>query len=123
MAIIISFASGSVSLMYFFTDLSCKPGYIGETCVPQCSDGQYVPGCNGNCECQNNSTCDKSDGSCDCLPGWTGVKCDKPCSVGYHGKKCKSKCLCKNNATCDHVIGNCTCDVEWRGDLCDISKY
>lgn len=88
----------------------------------QCKEGSFGPQCKGTCQCLNNATCDKTDGTCDCLPGWIGVRCDNPCPAGYYGKYCQSKCKCQNGGSCDPVDGNCTCVSEWQGQTCDLCK-
>ena len=88
----------------------------------QCKEGSFGPQCKGTCQCLNNATCDKTDGTCDCLPGWIGVRCDNPCPAGYYGKYCQSKCKCQNGGSCDPVDGNCTCVNEWQGQTCDLCK-
>ena len=101
----------------------CQPGYQGTHCEVPCPEGKYGPQCSGTCQCQNNSTCSKQDGSCDCGAGWMGMLCDKPCPAGYYGKNCEKKCSCQNRGSCDRVNGMCSCVGEWQGDLCELSGY
>lgn len=102
--------------------IRCQPGFKGDHCELECSEGFFGPQCNGKCQCLNNATCNKEDGTCDCQPGWIGVRCDNPCPAGYYGKNCQSKCRCQNGGSCDSVDGKCTCVNEWQGEICDICK-
>ncbi|XP_031561815.1 uncharacterized protein LOC116297680 [Actinia tenebrosa] len=98
----------------------CKSGSIGRVCRrSQCPNGTYVPGCNGNCKCNNSATCYHGNGSCDCLPGWTGDNCTNTCPSGYYGNSCQSKCqICKNGTSCEPITGECSCVGEWQGKVC-----
>ena len=101
----------------------CQPGYQGTHCETSCPESTYGPQCSGTCQCKNNSTCSKQDGSCDCSAGWMGLLCDTPCPTKYYGKNCARKCHCQNQGSCDRMDGKCSCFDEWQGESCDLSMY
>ena len=65
---------------------------IGIRCETQCPLGFYGEGCENECNCKNNSSCDPDTGNCVCAAGWEGPDCSQPCSRGWYGVRCKEAC-------------------------------
>lgn len=83
----------------------CLPGWFGEDCKKQCSDGCSDGGC------------DPLTGTCiECGAGWEGDDCVQPCQGNTFGEGCLQSCSCKDgagtNLGCDAVTGSCTCDPD-----------
>ncbi|KAI0217084.1 hypothetical protein LSAT2_031011 [Lamellibrachia satsuma] len=69
--------------------------------------------------CQNNGTCDDTDGSpvCTCPNDYTGVRCES------ETEKCKDH-TCENGGSCTNTDTgvDCTCPGNYTGDRCEKEK-
>ncbi|XP_052224594.1 multiple epidermal growth factor-like domains protein 10 isoform X1 [Dreissena polymorpha] len=90
---------------------SCKPGMYGADCRNVCSKG-----------C-NDSTCNKTDGSCSCKMTFTGITCDQ-CNSGWYGSSCDLQCSvgCNRTKDCNQTDGSCMCSEYFIGEICDQCK-
>ncbi|KAJ8299807.1 hypothetical protein KUTeg_023867 [Tegillarca granosa] len=97
----------------------CREGWTGINCASECPKGYFGSNCSSVCPCQNNSTCDSVNGSCNCTdPGWTGIYCDQECQEGKYGYNCLNACNCNDYQTCDRRTGECRCKDGLTGTNC-----
>ncbi|XP_060555542.1 protein draper-like [Ruditapes philippinarum] len=89
----------------------CEPGWYGQSCSQGCPFRRFGENCSTECNCFNNSTCDKINGICStglCDPGWKGQSCSQVCDSGTYGNQCSSSCgHCVDGTTCNNVNGTC----------------
>ncbi|XP_060084099.1 multiple epidermal growth factor-like domains protein 11, partial [Ylistrum balloti] len=106
----------------------CTEGWTGPNCTDVCDEGFYGYKCENTCPCENNSTCNHVNGTCNCTsPGWTGDTCNTVCPEGQYGYYCEQKCSCPTNATCDPRTGECQCIAGLTGvnctEVCDDEHF
>lgn len=61
---------------------TCGPGWQGEHCEYECSQGHYGYGCRERCACTNGASCQHVTGECSCTAGWMGDYCNVQCQEG-----------------------------------------
>ncbi|XP_025199929.1 protein draper-like isoform X2 [Melanaphis sacchari] len=101
---------------------SCDKYYDGPSCRIRigCPLGKYGFDCTQTCQCQNNATCNYTNGNCSCQQGYWGKYCENLCPSGYYGHKCQNVCKCQDNAKCDPVNGVCYCSLGYTGINCKV---
>uniref|UniRef100_A0A8W8JI82 Uncharacterized protein n=1 Tax=Magallana gigas TaxID=29159 RepID=A0A8W8JI82_MAGGI len=90
---------------------SCRQGYIGKNCTTSCPYPTYGHGCQGLCDCDED-TCNVSTG-CEpnitvCTPGNIGVNCTISCTYPSYGHGCQCVCdcdedMCNASTGCEQI--------------------